>query len=108
MQIIKDHIHFDGISAQDLAKEFGTPTYVYEGTRIRENYRRLFNAFQSKWPRFKIYYAVKSNSNPAIIKLLMEEGAGCDCASANEILLAQKLGAKGEQILFSGNYLNDV
>lgn len=100
-------IYFEGVAAETLAEACGTPLYVYEANRIRENYRRLDKAFRSRWPRFQIYYAVKANSNPAVIRLLMEEGAFCDCASANEIQLAQKLGARGEQILFSGNYLRE-
>lgn len=107
MQFKHRHIFFDGVSARTIAEKYGTPTYVYEAERIRENYRRLHKAFADRWPRFKIYYAIKANTNPAIIRLLMQEGAGCDCASANEVLLAQKLGARGDTILFSGNYLSD-
>ncbi len=107
MHYKNSQIYFDSISAQELAKEYGTPLYVYEAGRIRENFQRLDRTFKKHWPRFQIYYAVKSNSNPAIVKLLMQEGAFCDCASLNEILLAKKLGAKGKAILFSGNYLND-
>ena len=107
MQIKNNSIFFGEVSAGALAEKYDTPLYIYEANRIRENYRRLDQAFRSRWPKFQIYYAVKSNSNPSIIKLLMDEGAFCDCASANEILLAKKLGASGEQILFSGNYLRD-
>ena len=107
MQTKNGSIFFEEVSAGTLAAQYDTPLYIYEANRIRENYRRLDKAFRSRWPKFQIYYAVKSNSNPAIIKLLMDEGAFCDCASANEILLAKKLGASGEQILFSGNYLRD-
>ncbi|OGQ05344.1 MAG: diaminopimelate decarboxylase [Deltaproteobacteria bacterium RIFCSPLOWO2_12_FULL_44_12] len=107
MKIKDSKIYFEDVAAEELAKTYGTPLYVYEANRIRDNYRRLQKAFQTRWPQFKIYYAVKSNTNPAIIRLLMEEGAGCDCASANEIRLATKLGAKGEEILFSGNNLNE-
>ena len=107
MHFKNSHIFFDSVSAQELAQKYGTPLYVYESGRVRENFQRLNNAFKKEWPRFQIYYAVKSNSNPHVVKLLMDEGAFCDCASLNEILLAQKLGAKGKQILFSGNYLND-
>lgn len=91
-----------------LAEKYGTPLYVYDAGRIRENYRRLHKAFSSRWPRFQIFYAVKANSNPAVVKILSEEGAGCDCASGNELRLAMQLGAKGEKILFSGNMLTDA
>lgn len=107
MNYKNSHIFFDSVSVQKLAEKYGTPVYVYEANRIRENFQRLDGAFKKEWSHFQIYYAVKSNSNPSIVKLLMDAGAFCDCASLNEILLAKKLGAKGEAILFSGNFLND-
>ncbi|MDO8494599.1 MAG: diaminopimelate decarboxylase [Deltaproteobacteria bacterium] len=107
MKVKNSKIYFEDVSAEALAEQYGTPLYVYETNRIRENYRRLFKAFQSRWPKFKVYYAVKSNSNPAVVKILVEEGAGCDCASQNEIRLAKHVGVEGEEILFSGNYLSD-
>jgi len=99
-------IYFEEVAAGDLVKKYGTPLYVYEANRIRENYQRLYKAFQSKWPNFKIYYAIKSNSNPHVAKVLIDEGAGLDCASQNEILLARKLGVTGNEVIFSGNYLS--
>ncbi|MDO8494304.1 MAG: diaminopimelate decarboxylase [Deltaproteobacteria bacterium] len=93
--------------AKILAKKFGTPLYIYDAARIRENYRRLDKAFRKRWPNFKIFYAVKANSNPHVVQLLLKEGAGCDCASANEILLARHLKVPGNKILFSGNNLSD-
>lgn len=94
------------VDIRDLAKAYGTPTYVYDEPRIRENYRRLHGAFKKHWEKFKIYYAVKCNSHPEIIRILKEEGAGADCASANEILLVRRLGFTGDEILFSGNNLS--
>lgn len=108
MKYQNSKIYFEEISARELAEKYGTPLYVYEANRIRENYRRFYKAFQSRWPKFKVFYAVKSNSNPAIVKILVKEGAGCDCASQNEILLAKHVGVQGEEILFSGNYLSEV
>lgn len=91
-----------------LAEKCGTPLYVYDAERIRENYRRLYRAFSSKWPAFQIFYAVKANTHPAVVQILLDEGAGCDCASENELRLAMQLGRKGEKILFSGNMLTDA
>jgi len=107
MQWKNNKIYFDDVAAVDLAKHYGTPLYVYEAGRIRENTRRLIKAFAAHYEQFKIFYAVKSNTNPHIIRLLQEEGAGADTASATEILLAKQLGFTGNEILFSGNNLSD-
>lgn len=107
MEKKKGKTYFEGVSAAALAAEYGTPLYVYESGRMRENYRRLDKAFKAGWPDFRIYYAIKANSNPAVAKIFLEEGASLDCASANELLLARKLGLSGDRILFSGNNLND-
>src|SRR3989338_1695602 len=107
MEWKKNKIFFEGVSAQDLAMEYGTPLYVYEANRIRENFRRLRNAFASRYPNFQIFYAIKCNSNPYVIKVLKEEGSFCDAASANEIRLAGKMGFQGKEILFSGNNLSE-
>lgn len=100
-------IYFEEVSAAAIAETYGTPTYVYEANRIRDNYQRLFSAFKSRWENFQIYYALKSNSNSHVAQILIDEGAFMDCASAVEVALAQKLGLSGARILFSGNFLSD-
>ncbi len=100
-------IMIGGISAAELAERYGTPTYVYDEQKIRENYRRAYNAFAKHYPDFQFFYAVKCCNNPAIVNILRQEGAGADCASVNEILLAKSVGLSGEQVMFSGNFLSD-
>ena len=100
-------LHFDGCDVRDLAEQFGTPLYVYSENRLRENYQRLIQAYRKEYPRFKAYYAVKSNNNPAIIKVLASEGAGADTACVAEILMAQGAGIPSEDILYSGVYNSD-
>ncbi|MDQ3075658.1 MAG: diaminopimelate decarboxylase [bacterium] len=95
----------NNVSVSSIAEKYGTPVFVYDEARIRENYRRLEKAFSSKYDNFKIYYSVKANSNPSLIKILLEEGAGVDASCQNEIKLATCLGVKGEDIIFSGNFL---
>lgn len=94
-------------NVKDLATTFGTPIFVYDEDRIRENMRRVKTAFSSRYPNFKLYYAVKTNEHPAIAKILVSEGAGMDTASVNEVKLAQSIGLSGEEIIFSGNFLSD-
>ncbi|OGV48202.1 MAG: diaminopimelate decarboxylase [Lentisphaerae bacterium GWF2_44_16] len=90
-----------------LAETYGTPVYVYDEQKIRENYRRAFKAFSKHYPDFRFFYAVKACNNPAIASILKQEGAGVDAASVNEILLAKKIGLGGENVMFSGNFLSD-
>ncbi len=107
MQIKDNKIFFDQVSAQDIAETYGTPTYVYEEQPIRENFRRVLNAFRNEYNDFHLYYAIKACNNPAIAQILIDEGAGMDTASVNEILLAKKLGLSGDKVVFSGNFLSD-
>ncbi|HPY94639.1 MAG TPA: diaminopimelate decarboxylase [Clostridia bacterium] len=84
------------------AEKYPTPFYLYDGGGIRRAARELYAAFA--WNKgFRQYYAVKALPNPAILKLLMEEGCGLDCSSHTELLLARMAGARGEDIMFSAN-----
>ena len=105
--IIDREIYIDEVSVAEIANKYGTPTYVYNERRIRENFRRAFNAFKKYYPDFKFFYAVKACNNPAIVNILRQEGAGIDAASINEIKLAKHVGLDGENVMFSGNFLSD-
>src|SRR5699024_9314688 len=76
--------------------------HIYDEAGIRRNARALKAAFA--WnPGFREYFAVKATPNPYIIKILKEEGCGCDCASYTELLLTQAVGVTGHDIMFSSN-----
>ena len=107
MKIKDNKIHIGKVAVSDLAEEYGTPLYVYDEEKIRDNYRRAFNAFSKHYPDFRFFYAVKACNNPAIASILVSEGAGIDAASVNEILLAKQVGLGGEDVMFSGNFLSD-
>jgi diaminopimelate decarboxylase len=107
MKIENDRISIGGVTAAKIAETYGTPTYVYDEQRIRDNYRRALSAFQEYYPDFRFFYAVKACNNPAIVSILKSEGAGVDAASVNEILLAKEVGLGGEDVMFSGNFLSD-
>lgn len=85
-----------------IIKENPTPFHIYDEKAIRENARRVNKAF-SWMPGFKNYFAVKALPNPFILKILKEEGFGTDCSSLPELLLSEKVGMKGEDIMFSSN-----
>jgi len=83
----------------ELTGRFGTPLYVYEESRIRENFREFNSAFK----KAKICYAYKANTNLAICHILKQEGAAADVVSEGELRVALKVGVKPEDIIFTNN-----
>ena len=87
---------------EEMARTYPTPFHLYDEKGIRETVRALRAAFA--WnPGFREYFAVKATPNPAILKILREEGCGLDCATLTELLLAEKCGFSGAEIMFSSN-----
>ena len=87
---------------REITKTIPTPFHIYDEAGIRANARALREAFA--WNKgFKEYFAVKATPNPYILKLLHEEGCGCDCATYTELLLAEAVGVTGHDIMFSSN-----
>ena len=74
--------------ARAITRDIPTPFHIYDEAGIRRNARALKAAFS--WnPGFREFFAVKATPNPHILKILWEEGCGCDCASYTELLLAE-------------------
>lgn len=87
---------------QPIVEKYPTPFHLYDERGIRENARRLHEAFS--WnPGFKEYFAVKATPNPAILKILQEENCGVDCSSLTELMMSDALGFRGDEIMFSSN-----
>ena len=87
---------------QEIAEEYPTPFHLYDEKGIRENARKLKAAFA--WnPGFKEYFAVKATPNPSIMDILREEGCGMDCSSLTELMLCERQGITGPEIMFSSN-----
>lgn len=87
---------------EEITKEYPTPFHIYDEKGIRENARKLNEAFS--WNKgFKEYFAIKATPNPYIIKMLHEEGCGVDCSSYTELMIAEALGITGDEIMFSSN-----
>jgi len=87
----------------DLAERFGTPLYVTDEDRIRENFRRLSGALTAHYPKVRILYAAKANGNLAVFKTLASMGAGADVFSAGEVALALGAGMLPSSLLFNGS-----
>ncbi|WP_343209188.1 diaminopimelate decarboxylase [Anaerolentibacter hominis] len=87
---------------QEIVKTYPTPFHIYDEKGIRENARRMKEAFS--WNKgFKEFFAVKATPNPFILKILKEEGCGTDCASQTELMLSQAMGFGEGEIMFSSN-----
>ena len=85
-----------------IAAEHPTPFHIYDEAAIRANARRLVRAFA--WNKgYKEYFAVKATPNPYLLKILKTEGFGTDCSSLPELLLSERAGIVGEEIMFSSN-----
>ena len=102
-----DHfVHRDGrlwcdrVPLEALALEVGTPVYVYAAATMRDHVRRLREAFQGLEPL--VCYAVKANSNLAVLDLLRKEGCGFDIVSGGELRRVLGIDADAAKIVFSG------
>jgi diaminopimelate decarboxylase len=87
---------------QKLVEKYPTPFHIYDEAGIRKTVRELIRAFA--WaPAFKEFFAVKALPNPHILKILKEEGCGADCSSLAELVLAERAGIIGPEIMFTSN-----
>ena len=87
---------------ENAAKQFPTPFHLYDEQGLRKRARALNAAFA--WCRdFREYFAVKALPNPAILRILKEEGCGLDCSSATELTLAKACGFRGGEVILSAN-----
>ena len=86
----------------EITSTYPTPFHLYDEKGMRENARRVNAAFA--WnPGFKEYFAVKATPTPALLKILRQEGCGADCSSLTELMMADRCGFKGSEIMFSSN-----
>ncbi len=86
----------------EIAAQYATPFYLYDEAGIRRTARLVNKAFA--WNKgFKEYFAVKATPNPALLQILREEGCGADCSSYTELLMADAVGFKKSEIMFSSN-----
>ncbi|MCX6221103.1 MAG: diaminopimelate decarboxylase [Bacteroidia bacterium] len=85
-----------------IAEKFPTPFHIYDERGMREYAQKFVQAFS--WNTgFKEFYAIKSAPNPFLMKILRQEGFGIDCSSMAELVLAERVGMRGEEIMFTSN-----
>lgn len=96
------------VPASALANAYGTPLHVISETRLRENYRRIRDAFASRWPAgSNVYFAIKSNPALALRRALSQEGAGGDCLGLPELAASLVAGTPGKRLVLNGNNKHD-
>jgi diaminopimelate decarboxylase len=93
-------LHCEGVDLEGVAEKYGTPLYVYSAGTILDHYRRLDSALSELHPL--ICYAVKANSNRAILNLLSREGAGFDIVSGGELFRVLAAGGDPQKCTFAG------
>lgn len=99
---MKKVLPFNKTQIEKIIEKYPTPFYLYDEKGILKNAKNFYKAFD--WvSNFKNYFAVKANPNPHLIKIIKNIGMGVDCSSLTELVIAEKLGFKGEEIMFTSN-----
>jgi diaminopimelate decarboxylase len=94
------NLHAEDVPLADIARAVGTPVYVYSAATLRRHFRVFSEAFGALEPL--VCFAVKANSNQAVLRTLALEGAGADVVSLGELTRALKAGIPADRIVFSG------
>mgnify|MGYP001565069258 FL=1 len=93
---------FTRAQIEQIAQEYPTPFFIYDEEGIRQNAKDFRDAFS--WaPNFRNFFAVKALPNPHILAILQEEGFGADCSSMAELVIAERVGLSGKEIMFTSN-----
>jgi diaminopimelate decarboxylase len=93
---------FDERAIREIIRSHPTPFHIYDERAIRENLRRLNAAFG--WCQdFKEFFAVKATPNPHLLAIVKQEGGGADCSSLTELMLVERVGIVGDNIMFTSN-----
>ena len=102
LELERNQLYINGVSAIDLANEFDTPLFVFSEARIRRNIERLKRAETAIDCPLKICYAAKANSNMAILRTVKNANCDLEVNSGGELWKALKIGFRAEQIIFNG------
>jgi len=100
--MVSKDLPFTKAEILEIIKKYPTPFHIYDEKAILENARKMKEAFREV-PGFKEFFAVKALPNPFILKILKSEGFGADCSSLPELILAEKAGIVGEDVMLSSN-----
>ncbi len=98
-----NHLAIGGIDALDLARQFGTPLYVFDERTLRGQCARFRQKFSSRYPDVTVLYASKAFINRALVRIMAEEGLGLDVVSGGELAIARLAEFPLERVYFHGN-----
>ena len=101
MDLLKNKYVIDGIPVKNLIKKYGTPMYVYDTSKMEDQYKRLEKAFM--YTRIKINYACKALTNINVLRFFKGLGSGLDAVSIQEVLLGLEAGYDPSDILYTPN-----
>jgi len=94
----------DGVEIAPLLEQYGSPLFILSEKTLRENARRLRQAFASRWPKVRHGWSYKTNYNNAVCSIMHQEGSWAEVVSDFEYLKARALGVPGSRIIFNGPY----
>ncbi|MFH0880302.1 MAG: diaminopimelate decarboxylase [Lentisphaerota bacterium] len=97
---VRGQLFVEGVSVASLAKKYGTPLYVYSQSHFQSQCRELAEAMKEFKPL--ICFSVKTNTNGAVIRNFLKEGAGVDVVSGGELFRARRAGVPADKIVFAG------
>jgi diaminopimelate decarboxylase len=101
-EAIRNHLLIDGVGTLELAREFGTPLFLFSESRIRTNIENLRQKGVAAHPRVKICYAAKANSILGILRVVRDAGCDVEVNSGGELFKAIRAGFRPSQIVFNG------
>lgn len=108
LEYVDGVLHIGGTNTIELAEKYGTPLYVINEKLIRQRYHQLKEMLDREYEDNDIHFAVKSNSNLAILQILDSESAKFDCTSQGEIYTCLQAGISPEKLIYTGNmFTND-
>jgi diaminopimelate decarboxylase len=107
-QLVPGDLLIGGCALSELARRFGTPAYVIDETALRSRARAYREAFTSRHPRSRVCFAAKAYPSASIIKILAQEGLGCDVVGAGELRIALAAGMDPAGIVMHGNAKTDA
>ncbi|NLK72091.1 MAG: diaminopimelate decarboxylase, partial [Clostridiales bacterium] len=96
------HLFFDGKDLVEIAKNYGTPVYVFSERRLKENVREILDAFRHYHPNTTLHYASKCEATIANLQIIREAGSDIEVNSGGELYKALYAGFTPEQIIFNG------
>ncbi len=96
-------LYFANLNTLNIVEKYNTPIYIINEQLIRKRYKQLKDILNLGYKKNRIYYAVKSNTNLSILKMLRSEGSYFDCSSTGEIYTCLKSGISSDRIIYTGN-----